>query len=1060
MNRRVGSGTSHSRLTLTLMAGILLVALSSLERITIPSNAESAGAMPNPLLASPVAGQLAVAPPAAAATPAVGATFTVTTANDGGSNSLRQAIIDANASPDLDKIVFDIPGSGIQMINLTSSLPTITSPVIIDGYSQPGASPNTLADGDDAVLLIEINGASAGTNTNGLTISAGGSVIRGLIITGFRFSGIVLVGSGDNRIEGNFVNANGTRGVTIEDNASNNLIGGVTPDTRNVISGNGRQGVRILPGSSANRVQGNFIGVDRSGMVAAGNFNEGVLVAGSGNLIGGQTPGARNVISASLSGSGVGMVTSAATDNQIRGNYIGTNANGTTPLGNRQEGALLDQGATNNTIGGTSPADRNIISGNGQNGIVIGFNSAANGNRILNNFIGTGPDGVSPLGNRQAGISIASSSNNAIGDQDGNGNRIAFNLDAGVRIFSGINNAILSNSIFSNGRLGIDFFGDGVTPNDPGDADSGPNNLQNYPQLVSVTPIFNSRVIAGTLNSAPNTTYTVQFFANDACDDSGSGEGQQLIATRTVTTDATGNAGFSFTVAGSFAQVITATATDPAGNTSEFSACSLNSAATNLVVTKTASTNTLRPGDDLIYTITATNNGPALATNVTLFDTLPASVTFVSCTASAGGLCLGNDNARRITFATLLPGTSATATLTVRVNDALEDGTVITNTATLRSLFADDTQSSSTSTVAVTVDRTAPALNCPASLTLNAGASQCGVTAQYGVPTVQGLANAIVNCSPPSGATFPVGVTVVSCMASDSRGPRATCGFTVVVNAPPTVNVALEGGGAALEFGPVAPVRKVKKSPPSGCACSRTFIIENAGCAALEIDLATIMRTGSDVDSGKISDPDDSRFFLVTVIEADGAEKPASCAHGPASCIHLDPGQKVTFRVVFRPLIPAAFSGRTRRLAASDVLPAKITSKIIFKQSSGATVEVALVARVTTEIRLVDPEQPRRPARVVLSRLDDQFTVTYAIFDADLDAKRARYEFFDEQGRQIGEAIEVDLAEAIKEANIVTGQSFIVTQRFSGARANPQVANVRVTVFDAQSSDSAKGSLN
>jgi uncharacterized repeat protein (TIGR01451 family) len=527
-----------------------------------------------------------------------------------------------------------------------------------------------------------------------------------------------------------------------------------------------------------------------------------------------------------------------------------------------------------------------------------------------------------------------------------------------------------------------------------------------------------------------------------------------------VTTDATGNALFSFTLAGNFAPVITATATDPAGNTSEFSTCSFNPAVADLAVTKTASATTIRPGDDLTYTITATNNGPSLATNVSVEDALPASVTFISCTASPGGVCLGNGNARRIIFTAIPSGASATVTLTVRANDALEDGTVITNTATIRSPFVDDLQSNNTATVVVTVNGKTPILSCPGNLTLNAQAGQCAVVAQYTVPTAQGLANATVSCSPPSGATFPPGVTTVTCTARDQRGVRATCGFTVTVTAPPIVKVSLEGDGSALEFGPVAPVRKAKKSPPSGCACSRTLIIENTGCATLGLDLATIMRTGSDVDSGKITDPDDSRFFVVTIIDADGAERPASCAPGTAPCIHIDPGQKVTFRVVFRPLIPAAFSGKTTRLAASEVLPARITSKITFKQSNGATVTVDLVARVTAEIRLVDPEQPRRPARVVFSKLDDEFTVTFAIFDPNLDAKQARYEFFDGQGRQIGEAIDVDLAEAIKEANIVTGQSFIVTQRFSGARTNPQVANVRVTVFDAQSSDSAKGFLN
>jgi uncharacterized repeat protein (TIGR01451 family) len=996
----------------------------------------------------------------AIAIPAASAPFVVTNTNDSGGNSLRQAITAANASPGLDKIVFDIPGAGVQTIHLASRLPDITSPVIIDGYSQTGASPNTRADGDDATRLIEINGAGAGDNTNGLTIEAGGrrSRIRGLIISGFRFSGIVVM-SNDNHIEGNFITGNLTRGVTIEEGASDNIIGGPTPDARNLINDNGQQGVRILPGSRGNLLQGNFIGVDRTGDAAAGNFNEGVVIAGSANLVGGDTPGARNVISASRHAAGVVIASATATDNQVRGNYIGTNANGTAALGNREEGVLIDEGATHNTIGGPSLADRNIISGNRQNGVVFGFISAANDNRVLNNFIGTAVDGVSPLGNGEAGVSIGpGSSNNAVGDQDGHGNLIAFNVDAGVRVFAAINNPILSNSIFANGSLGIDLGGDGVTPNDAGDADGGPNNMQNYPQPLTVTNIFGSRLIAGTLDSAPNTTYTVQFFANDFCDDSGSGEGRRFIATRAVTTDAAGSANFSLTVAGGFAAV-TATATDPAGNTSEFSPCAINPAVADLALTLTASADTVRPGDELTYTITVTNNGASPATGITVFDALPASVTFISCATSPGGVCLGHGNRRRISFTTLPSGASVTITLTVRVGDGFEDGTAITNMATVTSPFADEILSNNTATVAFRVNRNAPSLSCPANLTLSAAVGQCGATAEYALPSTQGLVNAVVSCSPPSGATFPVGSTTVICTASDAGGGRATCGFTVSVATPLLVKVSLEGDGAALEFGPVAPVRKARQVTPSGCACSRTFSIENTGCAALTLDLAAITRTGSDVDSGKITDPDDSRFFAVRIIEANGTERAASCADGPAGCINIDPGQKMSFRVVFRPLIPAAFAGKTTRLAASDVLAARINSTLTFKRPDGATVTVALVARVATEIRLLDPEQPRRPARIVFARLDDQFTVTYAIFDSDLDPTRARYEFFDGQGRAVGEAIEVEFAEVIKQAGVVNGQSFIVTQRFSGARANPSVTGVRVTVFDSQSSDSAKGSL-
>ena len=143
-----------------------------------------------------------------------------------------------------------------------------------------------------------------------------------------------------------------------------------------------------------------------------------------------------------------------------------------------------------------------------------------------------------------------------------------------------INNPILSNTIFSNGNLGIDLapnFGPptpgGITPNDPGDADIGPNNYQNFPVLTSASVNGTNTSVLGTLNSTANTTFRIEFFANSAADPSGNGEGQRFIGFANVTTDTSGNATLSATNlpavdSGSF---ITATATDPNGNTSEFS---------------------------------------------------------------------------------------------------------------------------------------------------------------------------------------------------------------------------------------------------------------------------------------------------------------------------------------------------------------------------------------------------------------------------------------------------------------------------------------------------------
>jgi CSLREA domain-containing protein len=131
--------------------------------------------------------------------------------NDGAGNcTLRAAIQEANATPGTDTIAFNIPGSGVRTIAPASALPTVTGAVVIDGYTQPGASANTLAEGDNAVLLVELSGAGAtssgGVGVGGLTITAGFSVVRGLVINRFRSGiGLTLTGAGHNSVEGNFI---------------------------------------------------------------------------------------------------------------------------------------------------------------------------------------------------------------------------------------------------------------------------------------------------------------------------------------------------------------------------------------------------------------------------------------------------------------------------------------------------------------------------------------------------------------------------------------------------------------------------------------------------------------------------------------------------------------------------------------------------------------------------------------------------------------------------------------------------------------------------------------
>ena len=318
---------------------------------------------------------------------------------------------------------------------------------------------------------------------------------------------------------------------------------------------------------TGNRIEANWIGLNAAGTAASPNGN-GVAVGSSGNTIGGLSAAARNVLSGNLI-SGVQFTGATARANVVTGNYIGTDPAGVVDLGNQQAGVIIIGEA--NLVGGLTPAARNIISGNNQTGVRLGASATAN--IIQGNLIGTDVSGTLALANGE-GVSVGvnavstASSNTVGGIQAGAANLIAFNNGAGVSVSAGsTNNAILGNSIIGNGTLGIDLGANGVTANDSLDADSGPNDLQNFPVLTAV-----AGGVQGTLNTFPGSTFRIEFFANAACDASGNGEGATFLGASAVTTDANGNATIPlFAVAGD--QFVTATATDSSSNTSEFSAC-------------------------------------------------------------------------------------------------------------------------------------------------------------------------------------------------------------------------------------------------------------------------------------------------------------------------------------------------------------------------------------------------------------------------------------------------------------------------------------------------------
>ena len=598
-------------------------------------------------------------------------TFTVTNSSDSlnpSSNSLRWAILEVDADSSADTIDFDIPGPGIQSIQLTAPLPTITNSVVIDGTSEPAYN---------GAPLIQLDGSNLVAGADGLVIAGGGSTIEGLALVGFSGSAIALTSGGNNEIQENYVgvsaisgraDANG-EGISIS-GSSGNTIGGIASGTGNLISGNTANGidVNIVDGPSKdNEIVGNLIGTGASGLTSTRNGGAGILIAGAfATQIGVQATSFSNVVSGNT-GAGI-EVTSAAVATTIQNNAIGVGVDGQTVVSNGGDGIQWDERGT--VIGGTGVNQGNVIGGNHGNGIETLADAA--GIQVFGNFIGTNATG-SDLANRQNGIQLASSSN-VIGSSIGNGgNTIDYNgsgsgqVESGIQLIGSVNqNEILSNSIYDNSGLGINL-GNGPTPNHaPGTA--GPNNYQNYPTLASVLSDGSATTIDGSFYSIPNTLFLLQFFASPTADESGFGQGKTLIGSANVQTDSSGDATFTMTFSSATAagSCISATATDPSGNTSEFSADVQSQPEINLNVSVTATPSPVLSGGQLTYTISVTNSGTLAATGVVLSDQLPSEVTEVSASVSQGYIQPGLETTSvTASLGTLAPGASATLTIVV-----------------------------------------------------------------------------------------------------------------------------------------------------------------------------------------------------------------------------------------------------------------------------------------------------------------------------------------------------------------------------------------------------------
>lgn len=456
-------------------------------------------------------------------------------------------------------------------------------------------------DGLDEGNVIHLNGG------DGIVLDAAGTAADPNTIVGN------LIGTDP---LGNSVDTNGGVGIRVTNGSDSNIIGGSTATSENVISGNDGGGI-IIDGSDNTTIEGNRIGLDGSiGVIGLGN---GTLVGDAGILVTNGSTGTLITDNAIAASSGDGIYVVNSTDTSIVNNNIGVDdAFGTIGVGNGNLGVHVFNSPT------TAITD-NTIADNPAGGVLL--EAGTSGSTITGNRIGLGSDGETLLGNGSNGVRIADSDLNTVGsnlvaDTTGDGieisgagatgnlitgnqigltasggvagnsadgvlvsggasgntidsNTVANSGGDGVDISVGSDNTISGNAIFDNDELGIELQSNGVTLNDLGDGDSGPNGLQNFPVLMSALTDGITTAILGTLNSEFGATYLIEFFSNTVCDSSLHGEGETPLGTMTVTTDGSGNAAISTSLAGAtLGEFITATATNvDTGSTSEFSLC-------------------------------------------------------------------------------------------------------------------------------------------------------------------------------------------------------------------------------------------------------------------------------------------------------------------------------------------------------------------------------------------------------------------------------------------------------------------------------------------------------
>jgi uncharacterized repeat protein (TIGR01451 family) len=676
-----------------------------------------------------------------------------------------------------------------------------TSNLIQGNLIGPALGGNAAIAGQGAGIVIEGDGTAnsgARNNTIGGGIDSARNIISGNDGPGIR---VQDAGSSGNSIQRNFIglSTSGTAalpnqiGVLLTGGSSGNSIGFASLTSRNALATNAIADV-LIDGSDDNLVAGNLIGTNSDGTGTPGGStnNVGVLIRGAatGNTVGGSTSSAGNVISGH-DAAGLRIEGSGATDNLIQGNVIGTATGGSAAVPNGV-GIVIADGATDNSVGGTTSGARNIVSGNAGDGIRI-EGDGTNANVLQGNYVGLAADGTTGLPNTGNGIRIVGGSNNTVGGSTlGAGNTIANNNGSGILVEvgsaagTGQANLLSRNLIYNNGDLGIRL-------------GPGANGNQAAPTLTSATTSGTTTTVVGTLNSTPSTTFTIEFYSDDAPGDpSGAGEGRRFLGTTTVTTDASGAASFTanLTPAAAAGQEISAiaivanpTATPTNGNTSQFATNVVNQEVqADLVVTMTAAATPPAPAGQVptgalyTYTITVTNQGDGAAASVNLANTIPVGTTFVGGTSTQGGPLSQTGSVINVPLGTLAPNASATITITIVSPTTIPAAGTITNTANATTTTSESSTTNNTATLTTTVVQ-----GIDLSVTKVASLSQPVLGSDFAyILTVTN--NSSVNAtSVVLTDTLPAGVTFVS--ATTTQGTVTESGGVVTANLgtlPPT----------------------------------------------------------------------------------------------------------------------------------------------------------------------------------------------------------------------------------------------------------------------------------